>query len=122
MVIVFRTDASEADVNSVVERVTEMGLKPHISKGETRTIIGCVGDEDRLRDLALVTLPGVESVLPVEKPYKLASREFAAGPTVIPLGGGMVGDGEFSVIAGPCSVEGREMLLETGSAVKEAGA
>jgi 3-deoxy-7-phosphoheptulonate synthase len=122
MVIVFRPDASEADVASVVERVTEMGLKPHISKGETRTIIGCVGDEDRLRDLALVTLPGVETVFPVEKPYKLASREFAAGPTVIPLGEGSLGNGEFAVIAGPCSVEGREMLLETGLAVKEAGA
>jgi 3-deoxy-7-phosphoheptulonate synthase len=69
-----------------------------------------------------VTLPGVETVLPVEKPYKMACREFAAGPTVIPLGEGSVGNGEFAVIAGPCSVEGREMLLETGRAVKEAGA
>ena len=122
MVIVFRSDASEADVQSVIERVSEMGLKPHVSKGETRTIIGCIGDEDRLRDLALVTMAGVESVMPVEKPYKLACREFAAGPTVIPLGEGSVGNGEFAVIAGPCSVEGREMLLETGLAVKQAGA
>ena len=122
MVIVFRSDASEADVKSVVERVTEMGLKPHISKGETRTIVGCVGDEGRLRDLALITLPGVESVIPVEKPYKLASREFSHGPTAIPLGEGTFGDGEFAVIAGPCSVEGRGMLMETGHAVKEAGA
>ena len=56
MVIVFRSDATEADVKTVIERVTEMGLKPHVSKGETRTIVGCVGDEDRLRDLALVTM------------------------------------------------------------------
>jgi 3-deoxy-7-phosphoheptulonate synthase len=81
-----------------------------------------VGDEDRLRELALVTLGGVESVIPVQKPYKLASRTFSHGGTVIPLGEGSVGNGEFAVIAGPCSVEGREMLLETGRAVKEAGA
>src|SRR5262245_490182 len=122
MVIVFRSDATEADVNSVIERVTEMGLKPHVSKGESRTIVGCVGDESRLRDLALITLPGVESVMPVEKPYKLASQEYSTGPTIIPLGDGTVGNGEFAVIAGPCSVEGRDMLLETGHAVKEAGA
>jgi 3-deoxy-7-phosphoheptulonate synthase len=122
MVIVFRSDATEADVNSVIERVTEMGLKAHVSKGESRTIVGCVGDEARLRDLALITLPGVESVMPVEKPYKLASRAYSTGPTIIPLGEGTVGNGEFAVIAGPCSVEGRDMLLETGNAVKEAGA
>src|SRR5258706_11506753 len=99
-----------------------MALDARKSKGEHPAIVGCVGDESRLRDLALITLPGVESVMPVEKPYKLASREFATGPTIIPLGEGTVGDGEFAVIAGPCSVEGREMLLETGKAVKEAGA
>jgi len=59
--------------------------------------------------------------MPVEKPYKLACREFSAGPTVIPLGQGTVGNGEFAVIAGPCSVEGRDMLLETAEAVKAAG-
>ena len=99
MVIVFRSDATEADVNTVIERVTEMGLKPHVSKGETRTIIGCVGDEDRLRDLALVTMAGVESVMPVEKPYKLACREFSAGPTVIPLGTHMTVPGYGEAVA-----------------------
>lgn len=122
MVIVFRPDATPADIKQVVDRVSELGLKPHLSQGETRTIVGCVGDEARLRDLALLSLPGVDTVLRVEKPYKLASREFAARSTVIPLGSGSVGDGEFAVIAGPCSVEGREMLLDTADSVRAAGA
>ncbi len=122
MVIVFRPDATEADVKAVVERVGEMGLKTHVSKGESHTIVGCVGDEARLRDLPLMTLPGVETVMAVEKPYKLASRAYVATPTIVQLGTGAFGDGEFAVIAGPCSVEGRDMLLQTGKAVKAAGA
>lgn len=122
MVIVMRQDATAAQREAVVARVEEMGLKPHVSVGEHRTIIGCIGDEDRLRDLALLSLPGVERVMPVDRPYKLASREFAAAGTVVPLGTGSVGNGQFAVIAGPCSVEGRGMLLETARAVKAAGA
>ena len=100
MVIVFRPDATPGDIQQVVDRVTELGLKPHLSQGESRTIVGCIGDEGRLRDLALLSLPGVDTVLRVEKPYKLASREFAARRTVIPLGRGSLGDGDFAVIAG----------------------
>jgi 3-deoxy-7-phosphoheptulonate synthase len=84
--------------------------------------VGCVGDEARLRDLPLMTLPGVETVMAVEKPYKLASRAYVATPTIVELGEGAFGDGEFAVIAGPCSVEGRDMLMETGKSVKAAGA
>ena len=122
MVIVFRPDVSEADLQFVIARVTEAGLNTHVSRGTTRTIVGCIGDEDRLRELALLSLPGVETVLTIEKPYKLAAREYAAGPTVVPLGKGGLGDGGFSVIAGPCSVENAEMLAATAEAVKQAGA
>ncbi len=122
MVIVMRADATEAQRRAVVDRVTELGLTPHVSVGEHRTIIGCIGDEDRLRELPLLSLAGVETVLEVDKPYKLASREYAAGPTILSLGTGMVGDGAFAVMAGPCSVEGREMLLTTARAVRDAGA
>jgi 3-deoxy-7-phosphoheptulonate synthase len=121
MVIVLRPDVSEAEFTRVLERVKELGLTPHVSRGETRTIIGCIGDEDRLRDAAVLSLPGVETVLPVEKPYKLASREFAARATVVPLGEASVGGAALAVIAGPCSVEGRDMLLETARAVRGAG-
>jgi 3-deoxy-7-phosphoheptulonate synthase len=122
MVIVFRADATPADIEQVVERVTEMGLKPHISRGESRTIVGCIGDENRLRESAIPAMPGVESVLAVDKPYKLASRAYAASLTAVPLAEAQIGNGEFAVIAGPCSVEGREMILRTARAVQDAGA
>ncbi len=122
MVIVMRQDATDQQRDAVLARVRAMGLTPHVSRGEHRTIIGCIGDEDRLRELPLLSLAGVETLLPVDRAYKLASREFAAGPTVIALGDGSVGNGHFAVIAGPCSVENRDMLVETARAVRAAGA
>jgi len=122
MIIVLRPHVTEEELARVVEHVRELGLTPHVSRGVTRTIIGCIGDEDRMRDVALLTFPAVETVLPVEKPYKLAAREFAAGDTLVPLGQSMVGDGAVHAIAGPCSVEGPEMLRRTAESVKAAGA
>ena len=125
MIIVLRPNASEQDLEQITAKVRALGLTPHVSRGVTRTVVGCVGDEDRLREVPLLTLPGVETILPVEKPYKLAAREFAERDTEVALNGGpgsAVGDGGVHVIAGPCSVEGRDMLLETAHAVKEAGA
>ena len=97
-------------------------MRTHLSRGEQRTIIGCIGDEDRLREVPMMSFPAVESVLPIEKPYKLAAREFAAGNTLVTLGQATVGDGAVHVIAGPCSVEGPGMLRQTAEAVKAAGA
>jgi 3-deoxy-7-phosphoheptulonate synthase len=93
----------------------------------TRTIVGCIGDEDRLREVPMLSFPAVETILPVEKPYKLAAREFAAGDTLVRLvqggtGSPAVGDGSIHVIAGPCSVESREMLLLAADSVRGAGA
>src|SRR5690606_24227040 len=101
------------------------GLKTHVSRGEHRTIIGCIGDEDLLRDAALLALPGVESVAPVMKPYKLAAREFVGESSRIRVGdgaGAVIGGRELAIIAGPCSVEGRDMLRRTAAAVRSAGA
>ncbi|HUL02921.1 MAG TPA: 3-deoxy-7-phosphoheptulonate synthase [Gemmatimonadales bacterium] len=122
MIIVLRPHVSEEELARVVEHVRELGLTPHVSRGVTRTIIGCIGDEDRMREASLLTFPAVETILPVEKPYKLAAREFAAGDTLVALGQSTVGDGAVHVIAGPCSVEGPEMLRRTAEAVKAAGA
>jgi 3-deoxy-7-phosphoheptulonate synthase len=123
MIIVLRPNASAQDLEQIAAKVRALGLTPHVSRGVTRTVVGCVGDEDRLREVPLMTLPGVETILPVEKPYKLAAREFAERDTEVALNGGSaVGDGAVHVIAGPCSVEGRDMLLATAAAVKEAGA
>jgi 3-deoxy-7-phosphoheptulonate synthase len=122
MIIVLRPHISEEDLNRVVEQVRELGLTPHVSRGVTRTIIGCIGDEDLLREAPLLSLPAVETILPIEKPYKLAAREFTARPTHVALGAAAIGDGGVHVIAGPCSVEDRPMLRQTAEAVKAAGA
>jgi 3-deoxy-7-phosphoheptulonate synthase len=122
MIIVLRPHVSDDEVARVVDQVRQLGLTPHVSRGVTRTIIGCIGDEDRMREFPLLAFPAVETVLPIEKPYKLAAREFTAKDTHVMLGSAAVGDGAVHVIAGPCSVEGPAMLLETAEAVKAAGA
>ena len=125
MIIVTVPGVTEAQLDHIRERVESLGARTHVSRGEHRVIVGCIGDETALREAALLSLPGVESVTPVLKPYKLVSREFAASPTVIPVGDvahATVGGPTFAVIAGPCSVEGRDMLLSTARSVRDAGA
>ena len=122
MIIVTRPDVTDAEVDHIRERVEELGMQTHISRGEHRTIIGCIGDESLLQEVSLLSLPGVESVTPVMKPYKLASLEFVLEPTVVRVGRAAFGSREIAVIAGPCSVEGRAMLSETAELVKAAGA
>jgi len=122
MIIVTKRGVTRDELDHIRERVEALGLRTHVSQGEHRTVIGCVGDEDRLQGMSLLSMPGVEAVHSVMKPYKLASREFAADPTRIPLGGTTIGGAEVFVIAGPCSVEGRDMLLNTARSVGAAGA
>jgi 3-deoxy-7-phosphoheptulonate synthase len=122
MVIVMRSGASPQEIEQVAQKITAYGLTPHISRGVERTIIGAIGDERILREVALEALPGVEKVLPILKPFKLASRDFKAESSVIPVNGVEVGGERLAVIAGPCSVEGREMILEVARTVKAAGA
>ena len=124
MIIVTRPGVTDAELDQIRERVETLGMRTHLSRGEQRTIIGCIGDESLLAEAALLSLPGVESVTPVTKPYKLASREFAADPTVVRVGergGTAIGARRLAVIAGPCSVEGRDMLHATARAVRDAG-
>jgi 3-deoxy-7-phosphoheptulonate synthase len=114
--------ATDAQIDHIRERVESAGLRTHLSRGEHRTVIGCIGDEERLRAVPLLSIPGVETVHPVLKPYKLASREFAAESTRVPVGAVELGGPEVVVIAGPCSVEGPEMLGRTAERVAAAGA
>src|SRR5205807_118611 len=88
MIIVLRPHVTEEELDQVVEQVRRLGLTPHVSRGVTRTIVGCIGDEDRLREVPMLAFPAVETVVPIEKPYKLAAREFAAGDTQVALGQG----------------------------------
>jgi 3-deoxy-7-phosphoheptulonate synthase len=122
MIIVTRLGVTEEEIDHIRERVEAAGLRTHISRGERLTVIGCIGDEERLESVPLMTLAGVEAVHRVMKPYKLASREFAASGTRIQLGDGELGSSEITVMAGPCSVEGADMLRATAAAVQSAGA
>ncbi len=122
MIIVMNARATPADVDHVVDRVKELGLKAHLSQGVERTIIGVIGDERLLKKEQFSLLPFVEDVIPILKPYKLASREFRRENTVVDVAGVKFGNGHLAVIAGPCSVESEEQLLTTARAVKEAGA
>jgi 3-deoxy-7-phosphoheptulonate synthase len=125
MIITTRPDVTEAELDHIRERVEALGLRTHLIKGEQRTVIGCIGDDARLAEAALLQLPGVESVTPVLKPYKLASLEYAHGPSVIQIGdraGCAIGGRDLAVIAGPCSVEGRAMLDQAAHDVRAAGA
>ncbi|HQP91961.1 MAG TPA: 3-deoxy-7-phosphoheptulonate synthase [Candidatus Omnitrophota bacterium] len=123
MIIVLRPDATEGDVNHIVERAQKLGLKPHISKGTERTIIGLIGPEDALRAIPLEAFPGVENVIPVLAPYKLVSREFKKEDSVISINEHLkIGTKKIILFAGPCAIENEARLLEIGEEVKFAGA
>ncbi len=122
MIIITRHDVTDDELDHIRERVEALGLRTHLSRGEHRTVIGCIGDEERLAHAPLLSIPGVEAVHAVMKPYKLASQQFSAGPTQVSLGDGSIGGEALMVIAGPCSVEGMGMLSETAKRVKAAGA
>ena len=94
MIIVLRPNSTDEQVNHILERIAELGLKPHVSRGEQRTIIGVIGDEHKLRAEPLSAIPGVEQVLPILKPFKLASREFQQADTVVQVGAVRIGGGD----------------------------
>ncbi len=124
MIIVMKQGAGKEALAEVKKRIRELGYKPHVIHGETRNVIGAVGDERGKTILqSLESMPGVESVVPILKPYKLAGREVKPEPSVVEIAPGVrVGGEDLVVMAGPCSVESEEQILETARAVKEAGA
>ncbi len=123
MIIVMQSGATEKEVEEVISKVEELGYQPHIIRGVQRTVIGAVGDErGKARLQTLEALPGVERVVRILHPFKLASREVKPHKTVIKVGDVEIGADRLVVMAGPCSVEGEAQLLETAQAVKEAGA
>jgi 3-deoxy-7-phosphoheptulonate synthase len=123
MIIVLRRDATEAQVNHIVEKVQKLGLTAHLSKGTERTIIGVIGPEDVLQVTPLEVFPGVEKVMPVLAPYKLVSREFKPENSLIDVGKGIkIGGKRIIVMAGPCSVENIDLLYEIAGEIKKSGA
>jgi 3-deoxy-7-phosphoheptulonate synthase len=122
VIIVLKPHSSEEQIENIVKHIHELGLTPHVSKGEARTIIGVIGDEDKLRADPLAAIPGVEQVLPILKPFKLASREFHPTDTIVSVGKVRIGGGHLGMIAGPCAVESYEVLDEIAGQVRAAGA
>ena len=129
MIVVMKAGSDQKQIDHVVERVREMGLKDHVIVGTERTVVACIGN-DRFKDRSVLeTVEGVEKVVPILAPYKMASKEVKKERSVVPLLQGKprgesptVGGTKVAVIAGPCSVEGKAQLLEIAHAVREAGA
>ncbi|GAB6183478.1 3-deoxy-7-phosphoheptulonate synthase [Thermodesulfovibrio hydrogeniphilus] len=123
MVIVMKPDATEQQLKEVLSKIEELGYKPHVIYGATRNVIGAVGDERGKFVLqSLEILDGVEAVIPILKPYKLASKEVKKEKTVINVGDVSIGGNDIVIIAGPCAVENEEQIINTALAVKKAGA
>ena len=122
MIIVLRPEATEPEIEHIMDRLQELGLKSHVSHGQERTIIGVIGDDRILQNQPLTALPGVESVLPILAPWKLVSREFRKDNTVIDVGGVKIGGKKITMMAGPCAVERLELTVDIAQEVKSAGA
>jgi len=121
LLIVMARGASPAQADHVVERLQEAGAEARLTRGREATMIGAIGERELLATLPLEAYPGVEQVVPIVKPYRLVSREFAPDGTVIEVDGHRIGDSYFGLIAGPCTVETREQTLETARTVAAEG-
>ena len=121
MLIIMQTNATQKDISAIIGCADSLGLTAHLSRGSERTVIGIIGETRPLPRDQFIRLEGVREVVPITKPYKLASREFQPENTVFSLNGTTMGGEGIVVIAGPCSVESRAQILETAYAVKEAG-
>jgi len=117
-----KSDATQAQIDQVISYVKASGFQAHISQGVERTVIGVIGDGRIIQQEHFLYLPGVDRAVPISRPYKISSREFIPENTVFSIGGVDIGGQGIVIIAGPCSVENRTMLLETAHAVREAGA
>ena len=123
MIIVLKPDATKKQIAHIEEKIRALGLKPMLSIGKERAIIGVIGEEDKARLQPFEAFPGVESVVPIQKPYKFASREFKKENSVIKIAPGVeVGGDKVIIMAGPCTVEGRERLFNIAQLVKKSGA
>lgn len=122
MIIIMKPDATEEHLQTLIERLEGLGIKVHISKGIDRTVVGAIGDTTILREEPIEVYPGVDMVQPIMQPFKLACRQVRPENTLVEVGPLTIGGDRVHVMAGPCAVEGREVLLETARECQAAGA
>jgi 3-deoxy-7-phosphoheptulonate synthase len=123
MMIVMKETATQEQVQAVIDRIESVGAHAHPSRGEEVTVIGAIGDREHIARLELEGAPGVDRVVPILKPYKLASAQIRHDqPSILNIAGRRVGGEHFALIAGPCTVESRDQLLTTAHTVRAAGA
>jgi 3-deoxy-7-phosphoheptulonate synthase len=122
MIVVMKTGAAKREIDQVIEQIEQLGLRSHVIEGTELTVVAALGEKRDGAKQCLETLEGVDKVVPILAPYKMASTEVKKEPTIVTALKLQVGGGHFGVIAGPCSVESREQILEVAQIVKEAGA
>lgn len=122
MILILNSSVTDEQIDDVLKRVDELGLQAHLSKGTFRTIVGIIGDEEIIRTEPLNAIPGVQEVIPVLPPYKLASLEAHPEPSIVDVGGVKIGGGNLAMIAGPCAVESEERMNSIGQAIRRGGA
>src|SRR2546426_2788126 len=118
MIIVMQSQATDADIEHVISRIEELGLKAHLAKGIERTVIGVIGDERLIKKDQFSLLPRVENVIPILKPYKLASRDFKEADSVVDVAGVKIGGKRIAVIAGAASFRGESTVVAAARARK----
>lgn len=121
MIIVLKKDATAEEKSNLIKKIESLGLAVHISEGKERTIIGAIGDESILRGRPINSMPGVETVMPILKPYKLVSRDFQKEDSVLNIGGHEIGGNKIQIMAGPCSVEDKDSLMSTAKQIVATG-
>lgn len=122
MILILRSDVTDEQIEHVIARIESLGFGAHLSRGTYRTIVGIIGDEEKLQSEPLRAIPGVADLIPVLPPYKLASLEAHPQPSVVDVSGVKIGGGSLAMIAGPCAVEEPERMRRIAQAVRDAGA
>src|SRR4051794_32669350 len=121
MIVVMRIDADAAQVGGVIQSIKDLGFKPHVSSGSERVIVGIVGNDRPLDPEHFLCMSGVEKVVPILAPYKLASRDFKPADTIIRVNDALIGGNSVTLMAGPCSVETREQTFEIARELRDMG-
>lgn len=122
MIVIMKSEATKAQINSVIERVKKEGLEVHLSEGKEQTIIGLIGDTRKMQDVAFNSYDGVENAVRISLTYKLTSREFHPENTIVNVDGVKIGDGSMTMMAGPCSIESLDQIRECARIAKAGGA